>query len=325
MTAFMLLHPLFKQMNAKEEDRILTTRRQVRDIGRVELLIVWFSSVRALVDIVSMRLLYGTKVVFVFHEPFESIRSYRNGGFGVTKTLRVCLIGLINYAMVLLSTKIMLPSKRAVALFQSRYAHTGKSYALIPLLFDDEAGANSLDKERRYISYIGTIAEDHAFDEFVRFVEYAVGKGSFPKHQYLIATRNSLSATVRASVSPLIDSGRLVLLEGKPLSNEAINECYSSSLVVWNAYKRSSQSGVLPKAYMFGTPLLVGTLNQSEFFIDRKNGVLVSERYDMGELTDAVRDIILRFAEYSQNCRRQFVEVFYYKSQSKAFMDLVSS
>src|SRR5450631_4582120 len=88
MTAYMLLHPLFKEMYATAAGRILTTRREVRGLGRVDLLIVWFSSARALADIVLMRVLYGTKVIFVFHEPFESVRSYRSGGFGILKTLR---------------------------------------------------------------------------------------------------------------------------------------------------------------------------------------------------------------------------------------------
>ena len=50
---------------------------------------------------------------------------------------------------------------------------------------------------------------------------------------------------------------RLKLVVGKPMSNLEINNYFNKSLVVWNAYRRSMQSGVLPKAYMFGTPVII--------------------------------------------------------------------
>jgi hypothetical protein len=43
------------------------------------------------------------------------------------------------------------------------------------------------------------------------------------------------------------------------------------------------QSGVLPKAYMFGTPVLVSTSNQSEYFEDGVHGVCISDSYTVQE------------------------------------------
>jgi glycosyltransferase involved in cell wall biosynthesis len=123
----------------------------------------------------------------------------------------------------------------------------------------------------------------------------------------------------------MVASGKLVVRAGRALTNAEINKYYAKSTVVWNAYKRSMQSGVLAKAYMFGTPVVVSILNKSEYFLDRENGVLVSGKYDFTEIQDAIGDIILRFEEYSSQCRRRFLDVFYYKAQSTAFMDFVSS
>jgi glycosyltransferase involved in cell wall biosynthesis len=94
-----------------------------------------------------------------------------------------------------------------------------------------------------------------------------------------------------------------VVRAGRALTNAEINKYYAKSTVVWNAYKRSMQSGVLAKAYMFGTPVVVSILNKSEYFLDRENGVLVSGKYDFTEIQDAIGDIILRFEEYSSQCR----------------------
>jgi hypothetical protein len=323
LLAFMLLHPSFRKMHLDDEEGILTNASELRRVGRVDLLVVAFPSLRALADIIFMRCRYRTRVVYIFHEPFESIKSYWNAGFRMRKTIRICLIGIINYWIVLLSNKVILPSERAESVFRMKYSHTQKDYAVVPLLFDDEAKANDFGRTRSYIAYIGTIAEDHAFDEFLKFVKDAIGNNIFPDNQYLIATGSSLSPSARAYISPLVTSGKLVLKEGSPLSNEEINDCYASSLVVWNAYKRSMQSGVLAKSYMFGTPLLVTSSNKSEFFVDRRNGVLISDKYDIGEIEDAIANIIEHFEEYSRICRRQFLDVFYYKAQSKVFGNFI--
>jgi glycosyltransferase involved in cell wall biosynthesis len=323
LRVLMLLHPSFKSMDMGERDTILTNVRDLRHVGRVELLVVTFPSVQALFDMVLMKWRYRTSIAYVFHEPFESIRAYWNAGFGARKTARICLIAIINWGIVLLSDKVILPSKKAEAIFRAKYSRPRQRYAMIPLLFDDEAQSGDLEKERRYIAYIGTVAEDHAFDEFLRFVGRAIDSHLFTNHRYLVATGSSLSVAARALVAPLVASGRLEVLEGRPLSNAAINDCFASSVVVWNAYKRSMQSGVLPKAYMFGTPLLVSSSTQSEFFTDRHTGVLISDRYDVGEIKDAIANIIENFAEYSAACRRRFLDIFYYQAQSQAFAEFV--
>jgi len=209
--------------------------------------------------------------------------------------------------------------------FNARYARLRKSFAVVPLLYDDERQDGSPQAERRYISYIGTIAEDHAFAEFLDFVAACCERNLFPAHQFLIATKSSLSTLARSAVATAVGSGRLVVQAGRPLTNEEINAYYAGSVVVWNAYKRSMQSGVLAKCYMFGTPVLVSTANANEFFQDRTNGVGVSAKYGFAELQAAVEDIILNFAAYSAQCRGCFLRVFYYKAHLADFMALTGS
>jgi hypothetical protein len=322
--AYMLVHPAYRQLNPGGTDRMLSTWAELRRLGRIDLLIVWFPSVRALLDIALARILRRTRVVYVLHEPFESFMSYFNAGFGAWKTLRVCIVSVISLLIVMLSTRIALPSAKAVAGFESKYRWTGKRYAWVPLLFDDEAAGWDRGGRHSDISYIGTIAEDHAFAEFLAFAGHSIANDLHPGFRFLIATRSSLSDADRATVAPWIASGRLRVQEGRPLDNREINECYAGSLVVWNAYKRSMQSGVLPKAYMFGIPLLVSASNGSEFFTDRQNGVLIGADYDMNEIHRAIDDIAGNFEVYSMSCRRRFLDVFYYKARSKPFIDFIS-
>lgn len=322
--AYMLVHPSYRQMNPGGTDRMLTRLADLRRLGRIDFLIVWFPSFQALLDIAIARILRRTRVVYVFHEPFESFMSYFNAGFGAWKTLRVCAISVISLLIVLLSTRIALPSAKAVAGFESKYRWTGKRYACVPLLFDDETAGLDRGGHHNDISYIGTIAEDHAFAEFLAFVGHSIANDLHPGYRFLIATRSFLSDADRATAAPLIASGRLRVQEGRPLDNREINQFYAGSLVVWNAYKRSMQSGVLPKAYMFGIPLLVSASNVSEFFTDRQNGVKIAANYEMSEINRAIADIAENFEVYSMFCRRRFLDVFYYKPRSKLFIDFIS-
>jgi hypothetical protein len=141
--------------------------------------------------------------------------------------------------------------------------------------------------------------------------------------RFLIATRSNVPERHRAVIDQCVSSGRLVVQSGSPMTNSQINRFYAQSFVVWNAYRRSMQSGVLPKAYMFGTPVLVSTSNQSEYFQDGVHGVLISDRYTMHELNQAIARLQTEWPIISQNCRNYYLNNFDYRALSSTFMNFV--
>lgn len=320
---FMYHHVTFNKMRVVGKERIFNNIAQLSKLRKIDLAVFWFPSLKNIVDMIFLRFCYGTKVVYVFHEPLESASTYLAAGFGLFRTIRILLVGQVNYLLVLLSNKIILPSLKAYSTFEANYSSINKKYKLIPLLFDDEAEHINTVTERTFISYIGTIAEDHAFDEYVKFVIHAINNNWFPQYTFLIATKSVVPIAQRSVLSDFVSSGKVVIHEGKPMSNGEINSHYNTSIVVWNAYRRSMQSGVLPKAYMFGTPLIVSSCNSSEFFDDRQHGVIVSDKYDVDELKAAVDDIIVNFEKYSSRCRAKFLSTFNYKAHEKIFIEFV--
>lgn len=286
------------------------------------LYVLWFPSIVGLLDILLLRLLFRpVQVIYVLHEPYTSYASYRASGFPRLKAAKVYLIHLISAAVVRLSDAIILPSNNALGAFKQRYAGCATATQVVPLMFDDEAavGLKTLD-QRQFISYIGTVAEDHAFDRFVDFAEQALTRGLVGDQRFLIATRSQLDDDTARRLAPFVAAGQMEIQSGRPLSNEEINAAFSKSTVVWNAYKRSMQSGVLPKSYMFGTPVLVSETNTSEFFDNGRHGVLVSARYDTAELSAAVQAINADFNRYSANCRAAFLQHFHYRANSAGFL-----
>jgi len=320
INTFMYHHTSFNKMSVIENERVFNNIFELKALGKIDLAIFWFPSLKNIIDIILLRLFYRTHIIYIFHEPLESVNSYLAAGFGFLRTFRILLVGSVSYFFVLMSDKIVLPSKKAFETFESKYLHTNKDYELIPLLFDDEAAHINTGNQRPFISYIGTIAEDHAFDEYVKFVVHAIINNCFPKYKFLVATKSTVPLAQRNALLPHIESGAVVLEEGRPMSNEKINYYYNNSIVVWNAYRRSMQSGVLPKAYMFGTPLLVSSCNSSEYFDNRKHGVSVSEKYDVEELKKAVVDIVTHFEKYSKCCRDKFLSTFFYKANEHKFI-----
>ena len=288
-----------------------------------DLFIVWFPSLSAFFHLVFVKNFTMATTVYVYHEPYTSFSSYRDAGFSVLKTIRVTAVAIVSQVICFLSDKIMLPSASAFNAVRDANCNP-KRYAKINLMFADESTELTKSGSRDFVAYIGTIAEDHAFDQFVRLMHITILRHKLQPLKFLIATRSQIPSKFHSVIGQCIASGRLVLQSGMPMSNEEINIFYSKSFVVWNAYRRSMQSGVLPKAYMFGTPVLISSSNQSEFFKDRIHGVLISNLYSVDEFELAITFLNSAWSVISQNCRSYYLKNFDYRALSHAFINFVS-
>jgi hypothetical protein len=288
-----------------------------------DLFIAWYASVSVIFDLLLVRLFSGATTVYIYHEPYTSFSSYRAAGFSWLKTLRVTAISLVSRVICALSDKIILPSERAFEAMRAARLQP-RRYAKINLMFADESEPKTQGLAREFVSYIGTIAEDHAFDEFVHLMQACIADQALLPLRFLIATRSLVPERHRAAIDQCVASGRLVLQSGSPMTNGQINHFYASSFVVWNAYRRSMQSGVLPKAYMFGTPVLVSTRNASEYFQDGVHGILISDQYALHEFRRAIARLQIDWTSVSQNCRNYYLQNFDYHALSSTFMNFVS-
>ena len=137
--------------------------------------IFWFPSYKNPIEILKFRFLGSVKVIYVFHEPIDSYYEFYKSGFSLFKIFKLFLINIINKLTVLSASHILLPSKKAYEIYDKKYSNLNSKYSLIPLFFDDENISPSTSLvNRKYISYIGTIASDHAFQKFFNFIEFAL-------------------------------------------------------------------------------------------------------------------------------------------------------
>jgi hypothetical protein len=284
-----------------------------------DLCVLWFPSLTAIFELIVVRLLSLTTIVYVYHEPYTSFASYRAAGFSRFKAIKVTGISLVNRILCGLSHKIILPSERAYNALPAARGNPER-FAKLNLLFSDEAQPEQITKKRSFISYIGTIAEDHAFEEFVNLMHTSISNERLFPHKFLIATRSKIPERLSLLVEYGIKSGRLLVQSGTPMSNEMINNFYSKSYVVWNAYKRSMQSGVLPKAYMFGTPVLMSESNKSEYFQEGVHGILISDRYGFDEFENGILKMQKNWGIISGSCRNFYLQNFDYRALQEPYM-----
>ena len=88
------------------------------------------------------------------------------------------------------------------------------------------------------------------------------------------------------------------------LSDEEIREACANSFAVCAFYKEITQSGVVPVAFMCGTPV-IGTniegLNES--IVDKINGILLAKDFSYEDVISALAYVKENFSELSKNAR----------------------
>lgn len=261
----------------------------------------------------------GVKVVYIFHEPLSPMKDYRKAGFSYKYLAKLWVINRISQLTVKWSDIILLPSKKAVDFYEKNPLYSNNNYHYLPLMYDDEQKSSDKSISKYYFSYIGTVAADHSFDEFLSFVEWAIEKNKLPELKFLIATKSTFETS-----EILKKSNRVVIQQGRPLSDEEINAYYASTLVVWNAYARTTQSGVLAKSFMFGTPALVLKKNCNEFAHDGIEIKAIEENTNKEEIASAIETVKNNFSVYSENCRKRFLESFYYRKYNNFVEKLIN-
>lgn len=288
--------------------KIVTSTQQVPQCAVAFIL---FPSLHNLPLISRLRRL-GARICYIFHEPMKNLKHYRKAGVPYKSLAKLWVINRVNIMTIKRCHTILLPSHKAERYYAANPAYNNRNTMYLPLMFDDES-TSYIDMKRQYISYIGTVAADHSFNEFLDFVSDAVSDDRLPQCKFLIATKSKFELPER-----LAGSHRVKVMKGRPLTNDEINRAYASSLVIWNAYARTTQSGVLAKAYMFGTPAIVLEQNLNEFMINHSTVEAVTDNKNTEMVMERVKRIVNDFDRYSASCRHFFLENFYYRRYNEA-------
>tara|TARA_B110000879_G_C11137534_1_gene498790 strand:+ start:675 stop:1730 length:1056 start_codon:yes stop_codon:yes gene_type:complete len=281
--------------------------------------LIWFPSIKAFFEALLLNCFSKVNIIYVYHEPYVSISYSLNSGYSFSQALIIQIKLFVSFFISRLSSKVIMPSNKA---FSSIYKPSSK-FSKINLSYDKRI-VESTSINRLYFSYIGTIAEDHAFKDYIEFIVkyYEVERSS--KIKFLIASKNKIPKKYDDLLRAKSLKNNVDIRCGKILSDEEIDSCFRMSKVTWNAYKKSMQSGVLATSYMNGTPVLISSNNKSEFFSNKYNGIEISSCYSFNEILDAYNFIDNNLEDISLNCINSFDTFFYYKSHKKNYLQLLN-
>ena len=257
---------------------------------------------------------HGTRILYILHEPWQM-----SAGYIKDEGLRAAGMAILAHRSTLpvlrVADHIILPSRYGLRIYRSADARYNHNASYIPLLYDDDLrdDISSLIQRKRYFSYIGNPCRAHGFDQFLNVVRLSLQQNR--DIQFLIASgghplpKGCLNDPIFAQ-----NTCRIEIQSGQRLSNDEINGYYAQSICVWNVYRRSTQSGVLPKAFMFGAPVLCSTVGSfPEFVTSGRNGEIVSAS-DPECIIEAFHRFKENLVSYATQCRHEFMSTFYYRA-----------
>lgn len=265
----------------------------------------------------------GVRQLYVYHEPWQMSLRYLLSE-GLPDSLKALLAHRATVPVLKRAIVVVLESEFGLSVYQKNDARINPRAVYFPQIYDDDALASfpALLKSKRYFSFIGNPCKAHGFDQYLAFVRYCLQQNL--DVEFMIACRQELPDVEK---DPLFvaNADRLRIRSGKPLSNDEMNRCYAESLCIWNLYRRSTQSGVLPKALMFATPVLVTRIGSfSEYITDRYNGRFMAPGDHHG-LVDAFHDFKSNQQSYGDHCRETFLRTFHYRSRLRDLAALLET
>lgn len=143
---------------------------------------------------------------------------------------------------------------------------------------------------------------------------------------FQVVTRSNITEQLKDPIlQKMMKSGRLIVKQGRPLTEQEMNEAYWKSICTWDGYIRSTQSGVLANSFMQRTPVMTTHLGSfDEYVQDGKNGVFIDD-YSYDSIFNAFQRVKGDMDEMVENARNTFLTHFYYRNQEEKFKEIVGN
>lgn len=111
-------------------------------IQKINIAVFLFPSEKNILQILKLKWYDRSKVIYIFHEPLGKFSLYRDAGFTGIQLFKLSIINLISAVTVKLADIILLPSKKALKMYDENKLYRNQNRYYLPLMYDDEAGQN---------------------------------------------------------------------------------------------------------------------------------------------------------------------------------------
>ncbi len=234
------------------------------------------------------------------HEPFKDEKKI----YGV----KAFIIYLVEWCQTLSLRYLdiaILHSRRALRLFEWRYPEFQGEKHLIPLPFQDDPSPAA--RPRRYISFLGRADRAKGIELFFTLVEGFAKNGLGGEFQ--IVTSSNIDKYLKILSAEALQ--RLRVVNRPQISDQDLRRAAAESLAVLALYKETMQSGVIPVAWMKGTPVIGTDIEGiTEWVQDKETGVIVSADPSLEEIKLAIDYIRTHLQEMTERCRAEYLATF---------------
>ena len=280
--------------------------KSLHEIGKIDVVVIINLSAKDWAFLKRIKKTDKAKVIFIHHEPWrgwtETIKDSMQTEF-VSAFLRRIAKRFFGAKVLKYSDIVVCPSNTCAQIYKNYEFRINKNYIVFPLIYPDEMiGVER--HEKKYFSFIATADGYKAFSKFVDFVKYASKRDGSIKFQ--IATKTNITSYIDDELLDLQNKGRLIIQHGRDLTVDEINAAYDSSSCTWLAYRSSTQSGVIFKTFMAGSPCVASNVGIFGEQVDGHNGILLNDPEDLQEIYDAYMKIKADFQHFSVAARKSF-------------------
>jgi len=267
------------------------------------------------IDLIKQFKKNGTKIAYVLHEPYMGLKDLMTEGKLI---FRKSVANVVNYWTCSQADHIILCSSYAVKQTKKFMPSIIKKSSLFPLIFMDDMESNI---QRKYFSLIGAFSHPHGSDYYLRFVKESLNRNNIC---FQIATRTAIEDILKDPIlQEMKEKNRLIIQQGRPLTEKEMNLAYRNSLCTWNGYRHCMQSGVLANSFMQGTPVIATHLGSFDEYINERNTGIFINAFDYNTIFNAFQQIKNNVNYMSQKCRNKFLDEFYYRNQQSQFKQIV--
>ena len=235
------------------------------------------------------------------HEPFVAEKI---GHFGWGRGSLLVLMELLQKRILRSCTHVILPSANAADQFQQLMPDFHGQQHIGPLLVPDVPGK---EREREFISLVGRAENlNKGLTLFAKLLEATHSNDNL---RYRLLTTTPLHRWYEQLSSHARE--HLVFEQPEHLSDADIHAALQQSRAVLLLHRHLSQSGVLPVAFMNGTPIVARDLpGFRQYLKDRRHGRLVPVQSDPRQWVEAIRWVSEHAEEMSADCRKVYETTF---------------
>jgi glycosyltransferase involved in cell wall biosynthesis len=241
-----------------------------------------------------------TPIMVWLHEPYKDEKKI----YGA-KAIIIYLVELFQTLSLRYTDVVIVHSQRGFRLFKKKYPRFKGRTHMVPLQFQDDGFDPNV--KRRYVSFLGRADLAKGIEAFFSVVEDATQRSLDLEFQIVTASNikgylERLSPTARQ---------KLRVVNKPQISDADLREAAANSLAVLALYKETMQSGVIPVAFMQGTPVIGTDIEGiTEWVRNKQTGVIVSRSPASEEIEAAIAYIQSHLKEMVDYCRADFLSTF---------------